>query len=66
MITTHAGPQIDAEYRYRFNSGSLLLNGSLGYYQDAPQATIYAKGEFNLNDTWRWGFNIARTSSAEL
>ena len=64
MITTHAGPQIDAEYRYRFNSGSLLLNGSLGYYQNSPQATIYAKGQFSLNDTWRWGFNVARTSSA--
>ena len=27
--------------------------------------TIYSKGQFNLNDTWRWGFNVARASSAD-
>ena len=31
---------------------------------NAPQGTIYANGQFSLNDTWRWGFNIARASSA--
>jgi LPS-assembly protein len=64
MITTRAGPQLDVEYRRRFNSGTLLLNGSLGYLDQSPQATLYAQGQFNLDDTWRWGFNIARASSA--
>ena len=30
-----------------------------------PQATLYANGQFSLNDTWRWGFNITRASSAD-
>jgi LPS-assembly protein len=65
MITSRAGPQIDVEYRRRFNNGNLLLNGSLGYLDNSPQATIYGKGQFNVNDTWRWGFNIAHGTSAD-
>ncbi len=64
MLTSNAGPNLDVEYRRRFNSGYLSLNGSLGYFQNSPQATIYAKGQFDLNPTWRWGFNINRATSA--
>ena len=64
MLTSSAGPNLDVEYRRRFNSGYLSLNGSLGYFQNSPQTTIYAKGQFDLNPTWRWGFNINRASSA--
>jgi LPS-assembly protein len=64
MITSMAGPQLDVEYRRRFNDGEMVLNGSAGYYSGSPQATIYANGAFNINDTWRWGFDIARGSNA--
>ncbi len=64
MITTRAGPNLGVEYRRRFNSGALTLNGSVGYLDDSPQGTIYANGRFNLNDTWRWGFDVNRASSA--
>jgi LPS-assembly protein len=64
MMTTRAGPQLDIEYRHRFNNGYLLLDGSAGYLDNSPQATIFAKGQFSVNDTWRWGFNVARASSA--
>jgi LPS-assembly protein len=65
MITTRTGPQLFAEYRRRFNNGNLLVNGSIGYLSPSVQATIYSKGQFSLDDTWRWGFNIARASSAD-
>jgi LPS-assembly protein len=65
MITSRAGPEVDVEYRRKFNNGSLLLNGSLGYFENSPQATIFGKGQFNVDDTWRWGFDIARGSSAD-
>ena len=65
MITTSAGPQLSVEYRRRFNNGSLLLDGSVGYLDNSAQATIYSKGQFSLDDTWRWGFDIARASSAD-
>ncbi len=29
----------------------------------APQGTVFAKGQFNYNDTWRWGFDLNRASS---
>jgi len=67
MMTTRAGPEIDVEYRHRFNSGYLDLNGSAGYYDyKGAQATLFGKGQFNVNDTWRWGFNVARASSADF
>ena len=65
MMTTRAGPQLDVEYRRQFNNGHLLLDGSVGYPDHSVQGTIYAQGQFSLDDTWRWGFNIARASSAD-
>ncbi|MEA2790743.1 MAG: LPS-assembly protein, partial [Acetobacteraceae bacterium] len=63
MITTQAGPQMDIEYRRRFNAGSLLLNASGGYLDGSPQGSIASLGQFSYDDTWRWGFNINRASS---
>ncbi len=65
MVTSRTGPQLEVEYRRRFNSGTLRLDGSVGYLSPSVQATIFSQGAFSLNDTWRWGFNIARASSAD-
>ena len=65
MMTTKQGPQISVEYRRRFNDGSLLVDGSVGRDEHSTQATFYAQGQFNVNDTWRWGFDVARASSAD-
>jgi LPS-assembly protein len=64
MLTTKDGPQLDVEYRRRFNDGILLTNVSTGYDDHSLQGTAYLKGQFDYDDTWRWGFNINRTSSA--
>jgi LPS-assembly protein len=65
MITTEAGPQLDVEYRRRFNDGSLLVNASGGYIDNSPQGSFMSQGQFNFDDTWRWGFNINRASSTD-
>jgi LPS-assembly protein len=65
MLTTKTYPQIDAEYRRRFNFGYIDLNGSAGYFEHSPQGTIFSRGEFNLDETWRAGFNINRASSSD-
>jgi LPS-assembly protein len=65
MITTEAGPQLDVEYRRRFNDGSLLVNASGGYVDSSPQGSFVAQGQFDYDDTWRWGFNINRASSTQ-
>ena len=65
MMTTRAGPQLDIEYRRRFNEGALLLNTSAGYLNDSTQGAFTANGRFNYDDTWRYGFDINRASSVE-
>ena len=65
MLTTKAGPQLNLDYRRRFNDGRLDLDGSLGYLDDSLQGTIYARGRFNYDETWRYGFDIERASSSQ-
>ncbi len=65
LLSSKGGPQIDAEYRRRFNFGSITVNGSTGYFEHALQGTIFANGQFNLDPTWRAGFSINRASSAD-
>jgi LPS-assembly protein len=65
MITTRAGPQLDVEYRRRFNDGTLLVNTSAGDIDNSPQGSFAARGQFNYDDTWRWGFDINRASSTD-
>jgi LPS-assembly protein len=64
-ITTGSGEEIAAEYRRRFNNGVLRLEGATAIDQGRPQGYIFAKGTFNYDDTWRYGFNINRASSAD-
>jgi LPS-assembly protein len=72
MFTTAAGQNVDLEYRRRFNNGTLLANLSAGYSNSnadettvrGPQGSAYITGRFSFNDTWRWGFDLNRASSA--
>ena len=63
MITTRDGPQLDIEYRRRFNAGTLLVNASGGYVDKSPQGSFASIGQFSYDDTWRYGFNVNRASS---
>ena len=68
MMTTEAGPQLDVEYRRRFNDGSFLVNASGGYVdQKSLQGSFSPRRPmFNYDDTWRWGFNINRASPRRI
>lgn len=65
MMTTRAGPQMDVEYRRRFNDGALLVNTSAGYVDKSLQGSFASRGQFSYDDTWRWGFDINRASSTQ-
>lgn len=65
MLTSKEGPQIDLDYRYRFNAGSLLFNGSFGELNGKPAGTVDLKGRFAYDDTWRYGFDFSRASSGD-
>ncbi len=61
---TKTGPQLEANYRRRFNDGTVNLTGAIAYDQRDPQAYFLGRGQFSLNDTWRYGFNVNVASSA--
>jgi LPS-assembly protein len=63
LISTAAGPQLDIEYRRRFNDGTWLVNTSAGYLDNSSQGSFASRGQFTYDDTWRWGFDINRASS---
>ncbi len=56
---------LEMTYRRRFNDGVMTIDGSLGHDRGAAQGDIFARGQFNLDDTWRYGFDIERASSAD-
>ena len=39
------------------------MNTSVGYVDKSPQGSIASQGQFNYDDTWRWGFTVNRASS---
>ena len=52
-------------YRRRFNDGTLSVDGSVGYDEGSPEAAIFARGRFNYDETWRYGFDINRATSSK-
>lgn len=62
-ITTRSGPDLNVEYRRRFNNGYILFNPSVGYTDNSIQGAIASRGQFSINDSWRWGFDVNRASS---
>lgn len=66
-------PLLEVEYRKQFWSGSLNANGSITYESDFDgngnrfgeeevRGHIFADGDFEINDTWEWGFGVERAS----
>ncbi len=63
QITQKFGPQLAGEYRRSVNNGRMTVNLSAANYDRKFQWQVAAKGEFNYNDQWRYGFDINRVSS---
>ena len=64
VLTSRSGAQLDTEYRRRFNNGYLDFDGTAGYVNNSEQWSVATKGLFDINDTWRAGWDINRASSA--
>lgn len=63
-IASKDGPALELQYRRRFNDGTLTVNGSIANAEESVGSHLFAKGQFAIDDTWRWGFDINRASSA--
>jgi LPS-assembly protein len=64
LITGNEGSGGFAEYRQRFSDGKLDATGSLivGDSEDNIRGHILASGRFDIDETWRWGFDLNRAS----
>ncbi len=74
MITADAGEALFGDYRIRLNEGQIRVLGSIanqtGQYKGGTnnstgfQGHLFARGDFAIDDVWRWGFDINRASNA--
>lgn len=61
--TMDEGPLLASEYRQRFDSGELEAIGSITQdSNDDWQGHIDAEGRFDIDRTWRWGFDAEQAS----
>lgn len=75
IFTSDAGQVAAGEYRQRFSFGDLDVRGSIvddkvptsaapdgSVTQNAVRGHLFANGRFDLDDTWRTGFDFRRTT----
>jgi LPS-assembly protein len=62
LLATSNGPGLNVEYRRRFNSGTVTVDTGLANSSGKLGGFLFTHGQFAIDDTWRWGFNINRAS----
>lgn len=73
MWVSKNNPVLGGEYRRRFAAGEMAINATATSAErrddnNAPRAGeqfrghIKGDGKFDINDDWRWGFNVARAT----
>jgi len=74
IIMSDAFPVISAEYRKKILKGEVQISGSLTKSDNSADAQgtengkfgtrghLNSKGRFDINDTWRWGVDLNRTT----
>ena len=64
IITQRADQALQFGYRQRFNDGKITINGSVSDENLKFNGHVFAKGDFAINEEFRWGFDINRSTSA--
>ncbi|MBL6946376.1 MAG: LPS-assembly protein LptD, partial [Rhodospirillales bacterium] len=63
MYTSDEGPVLAGEYRHRLSTGELEIAGSITNDSDDDlRGHIDAEGRFDIDNTWRWGFDAKRST----
>lgn len=61
ILMANETPVIAGEYRRRMDKGELDTKASVTYDSEKElRGHVASKGRFNIDDTWRWGFDINR------
>ena len=72
QLNTNVNPLLNLDYNQRFYSGDLevragytheqLFDSHTKYGDDTNRSYLLARGRFNLNDNWDWGFGAERVT----
>ena len=72
IVTTEQGVNLTGEYRQLFETGEIEISGSATIAdrdegsgriaEDRFRGHVEAFGRFDIDDTWRWGFDVYRAS----
>jgi len=65
IISSKNGIAGDVKYGEDFNFGTLKVDASAGLDHGQLGGALFANGLFDLNPSWRFGFNVARASSVD-
>jgi LPS-assembly protein len=67
MVTARKGGVLFGEWRRRFNSGFVATSGSFTYDPDETRwrGNIASTARFSLDDTWRAGWDVRRSSDRD-
>ncbi len=63
ILASKQGPALDAKYRKYFNDGRLYINASVGKADGQTGDSVFAGGDFDLNQDWRAGFDYNHASN---
>lgn len=66
VLSTKQGGGVEGEYRQLFNDGKITLRGAIAGDQGGVGWYAFTRGDFTIDDTWRWGFNINRASGVDF
>jgi LPS-assembly protein len=62
-LSTRQGGGLEVDYRRAFDNGKITVRSAVANDDGVLSGYIFAHGDFSLDDTWRWGFDIDRASS---
>ncbi len=65
MLATKQGGGLMFRYRQAFNNGRLVVSGSGANDDSQLGGHLFAHGDFDINDTWRWGFDFNRATGVD-
>lgn len=65
LLAARLGEAVNGQFRHAFNDGTMTVNASLAYERKSVQGDVFARGQFALDDEWRWGFDLQRASSVQ-
>ncbi len=65
IISAKQGGGVFGEYRQVFNDGKITVRGSVAGDEGGVGWHLFTRGDFSIDETWRWGFDINRASSTD-